>query len=141
MENFLQYLDTQIQLEMKLSAVSDGKRLTGLRNVKSDFTYAKSQKGAKDFSDIIKSMYKSRLDTSELYKDSNNDLYVQELIEAEILKQFLPKEISEEELFAYFEALPIKRSKTSFKLYQDAAKDKFGYTPDSQLILKFITNN
>ena len=138
-QNFLQYLDAQIQLEMRISATSDGKRLTGLRNVKSDYTYAKSQKNAKDYLDIVKTLYKSRLDTAALYKDTNADLYIQESIEAELLKQFLPTEVSETELFEYLKTLPIKKSKLSFKLYQDAAKDKFGYTPDSQLILKFIT--
>lgn len=139
-QNFLQYLDTQIQLEMRVSATSDGKRLTGLRNIKSDYTYAKSQKNAKDFADTIIQMYKSRLETSELYKNTNADLYVQEMIESEILKEFLPKEVSKEELFEYFLTLPIKRSKLSFKLYQEAAKEKFGYTPNSQLIFQFITN-
>lgn len=137
--DFLQYLDTQIQLEMKLSATSDGKRLTGLRNIKSDYTYAKNQKNAKTFDVIIKSMYKSRIETAELYRDTNQDLFIQESIESELLKPFLPKEIDETELFEFFKTLPITKEKLNFKRFQEAAKEKYGVTVDSKIILKYIT--
>ena len=137
---FLQYLDAQIQLEMKMSATSDGKRLTGLRNIKSDFAYEITKKDAKPFLDIINQMYKTRQETSKIYKDVNMDLYLQEQIELKILEPFAPKEVSQNEVFDFLNTTDIEKSRKNFKKFQEKCYEKFGYTIPSNIILEYLNS-
>lgn len=80
-------------------------KLEALRAVKAAFLLAKTEKGAQvDLSDedelkIIQKLVKQRKDSAEIYRGQNRpDLYEKEELEADVISQYLPKQLSEEEL-------------------------------------------
>jgi len=81
----------------------DERRLKTLRMIKSDLTYRKIEVGD-DLSDddilaVIGSAAKKRSEAMEEYrKGGREDLYNEEKAEFEIIQEFLPEQLSEEEL-------------------------------------------
>lgn len=80
-------------------------RLATLRDVKSKFMLELSKPGAsEEVRDeeaivIISKLHRQRVDTSDVYKEQNReDLASDELAQAEILAEFLPKALSESEI-------------------------------------------
>ncbi len=79
-------------------------KLTALRAAKSAFLLAKTETANKDLADekelsIIQKLVKQRKDSAAIYNEQNRkDLYDQEIREAEILSEYLPKQLSEPEL-------------------------------------------
>ena len=140
MEEFIQYIDTQLQLEIKLSATGDPRRKEGLRNIKCDFIYLKDKNDKDTINDLIKKLYKSRKEASEIYKDVNNDLYMQEVIEMNILDPFLPEEINWQDVFTYLSSLEIEKDKKNFKSFQVECETHFGQKIDSKVILDYINS-
>lgn len=85
----------------------DKVRLEALRGVKKEFLEAKTAKGAEgDLSDdaatkIIVKMVKQRKDSAAIYQEQNRpELAEKELAEVEVLNEYLPKQMSPEELEA-----------------------------------------
>lgn len=142
MSKFLNYIDEQIKYQMKLGENKSILHLTGYRNLKSDYEYQIFKNKKLDEIELLKKMYKSRIENSELYKGKKEDLFNQEIIEAEILKSFIPEPPSEKEVIDYLtELYPISRSKMNFPVYQEKCIEKFGQKIDSKIIFKFITND
>lgn len=139
MNNFINYLDTQIQLQMRLGYTQDVRQLTALRNIKSDYNYFHSKYTNKSELEIIKSLYKEREENSKLYA-SGSDLYMQEIAEMNILRPFIPKEPNDQDVISFLESLGYEKSKRNFKRFQDACENKFGQKVNSQLILDFINS-
>lgn len=139
MSNFIDYLDTQIQLQMKLGLNQDVKQLTGLRNLKSDYNYLHSKNSQKSEIEILKSLYKEREENSTYY-DQGSDLYLQEITELNILKPFIPAAPKDTEVMEYLESLNYEKSKRNFKRFQDACENKFGQKVNSQLINNYINS-
>lgn len=82
-------------------------RLEALRGVKKEFLEAKTAKGAEgDLSDevatrIIQKMVKQRKDSAVIYKEQNRpELAEKELAEVAVLEDYLPKQMTPEELEA-----------------------------------------
>ena len=79
-------------------------RLSALRAIKSAFILAQTEKGAKDLDDIarqkiILKQVKQRKDASVIYLEQNRkDLSDYELAQVEVLEEFLPKQLSEDDL-------------------------------------------
>lgn len=80
-------------------------RLEALRGAKKEFLEAKTAKGANgELSDeaamkIIIKMVKQRKESAQIYQDNNRpELAENELAEAAVLEEFLPKQLSAEEL-------------------------------------------
>ena len=80
-------------------------RLEALRGVKKEFLEAKTAKGAEgDLSDeqavkIIQKMVKQRKDSATIYQEQNRpELAEKELAEVSVLENYLPKQMSPEEL-------------------------------------------
>lgn len=139
---FISYIDEAIKQEMLLGSSKDEHRLIGLRNIKSDFNYFSSKNNKLSPVDILKSMYKERLDNSQLYLDQGrNDLWLQETTELNLLKNYLPAEPNKNTIIAFLNELKIPKQKSSFKKFQDACIEKFGQKVDSQIILDFINGN
>jgi len=95
-------INTQVKEAMK---AKDQDRLRTLRAVKSAILLAETESGAKeeltddDEMKILMKLAKQRKDSASMYKEQNrNDLYETEMIELKILEEFLPKQLSEEEL-------------------------------------------
>ena len=79
--------------------------LTALRAVKSAILLHKTQKSSdgelsqEDEMKILQKLVKQRKDSADIYEgQGRNDLAGQELEEAELIQQFLPKALSEEEV-------------------------------------------
>lgn len=96
----------QINADIK-SAMKAGEadKLMALRAVKSELLLLKTSAGAKDeISEeegikVLQKMVKQRKDSAEIYKTQNrDDLYEKEIVEAEFIQAYLPKQLTEAEL-------------------------------------------
>jgi uncharacterized protein YqeY len=97
-------------------------RLEALRGVKKEFLEAKTAKGADgDLSDetavkIIQRMIKQRKDSAAIYAEQNRpDLAEKELAEVTVLEDYLPKQLSAEELEASIKQIIAQVGATSAK--------------------------
>jgi uncharacterized protein YqeY len=97
-------------------------RLEALRGVKKEFLEAKTAKGADgDLSDetavkIIQKMVKQRKDSAAIYSEQNRpELAEKELAEVTVLEDYLPKQLSPEELEAAIQAIIAQVGATSAK--------------------------
>ena len=99
-------LKTKIEAGMKEAMLGKEKdRLRTLRAIKSQILLAESEKGAsgelteESESKILQKAAKQRKDSLEIYETQNReDLAEVERIELRIIKEFLPKQLSEEEV-------------------------------------------
>jgi uncharacterized protein len=80
-------------------------KLEAIRSVKAAFLTERSNKGAnavlteEEELKIVQKLVKQRKDSADIYKTQNReDLYKKEVFEAEIISQYLPKMMSEEEI-------------------------------------------
>lgn len=80
-------------------------RLEALRGIKKEFLEAKTAKGANgELSDdtatkILVKMVKQRKESAQIYSDNNRpELAENELAEAAVIEEFLPRQLSESEL-------------------------------------------
>jgi uncharacterized protein YqeY len=97
-------------------------RLEALRGVKKEFLEAKTAKGAEgDLSDetavkILQRMVKQRKDSASIYSEQNRpELAEKELAEVAVLEDYLPKQLSPEELEAAIRAIIAEVGATSAK--------------------------
>lgn len=95
-------MNNEIKSAMK---ARNQERLTVLRAIKSALLMASTEKGAGDTIDpaveakIIAKQYKQRVDSAQTYVEQNRqDLADVELAEAEVVKEFMPEQMGEEEL-------------------------------------------
>jgi len=87
-------------------------RLEALRAIKTAFLLARSEKGASheiseaDEQKIIQKLVKQRQDSAEIYKQQGrDDLYNKEMGEITVISEFMPEQMSEEEVRKYLEKL------------------------------------
>ena len=80
-------------------------RLEAIRAIKSQILLLKTKKGANNSIDeadilkVIQKMLKQRKESAQLYKDKGReDLAHEELMQAKYIEQYLPQQMSEEEL-------------------------------------------
>ncbi len=90
----------------------DKVRLASLRDIKSKITLALSEAGSGDQLDdsavtkILSKQLKQREDTLAIFKEQNReDLVAEEQAQAEVIRAYLPKPMSQEELEANVKAL------------------------------------
>ena len=83
----------------------DQEALSALRAIKSEILLAQTETGSKeDISEeqeikILSKLVKQRKDSAAIYTEQNrNDLAEPELAQAEVISQFLPTQLSEEEI-------------------------------------------
>ena len=74
MSKFIDYLNEQIKVQMKLGDAKNTLLLQGYRNLKSDFEYQMSKNTKLDELDLLKKLYKSRKENAALYKGINKNL-------------------------------------------------------------------
>lgn len=98
----------QISADIKSAMLAKDKvRLESLRGIKKEFLEAKTAKGADGtLSDdaamkILAKMVKQRKETAQIYTEQNRpELAENELAEAAVIEEYLPKQLSDEELTA-----------------------------------------
>lgn len=100
----------------------DKVRLEALRGIKKEFLEAKTAKGGDgELSDdaalkILAKMVKQRKDSASIYTEQNReDLAGEELAQAAIIEEYLPKQLSEEELTAALKEIIARVGATSAK--------------------------
>ena len=106
-------LITKIDSEIKAAMLSkNDARLRGLRAIKAALLLAKSEKGAGDELTeeaelkAVQKQIKQRKDSIEIYKQQNRaDLAKIEEEELQVMEEFMPKQLSSEELRAEIEQL------------------------------------
>lgn len=103
----------QVSEDIKKAMLAREKvRLEALRGAKKEFLEAKTAKGANgELSDenalkIIVKMVKQRKESAKIYEENNRpELAENELAEAAVLEEYLPKQLSGEELDAELRAI------------------------------------
>lgn len=100
----------------------DKVRLEALRGIKKEFLEAKTAKGGdSELSDdaalkILAKMVKQRKESASIYTEQNReDLAGEELAQAAIIEEYLPKQLSEEELTAALKEIIARVGATSAK--------------------------
>ena len=114
--------DTVSQDIKKAMLAREKVRLETLRGIKKEFLEAKTAKGADgELSDeqatkILAKMAKQRRETAQIYAEQNRpELAENELAEAAVIEEYLPKQLSEEELTAELKAIIAETGATSPK--------------------------
>jgi len=89
----------------KAMKAREKEKLEAIRAVKTAFLLAKSDKGATavltedEELKIIQKLVKQRNESAKIYKSQNrNDLYEREILEAQVISGYLPRQLSGEEL-------------------------------------------
>jgi len=97
-------------------------RLEALRGIKKEFLEAKTAKGANgDLSDetavkILQKMVKQRKDSATIYQEQNRpELAEKELAESAVIEEYLPKQMSPEELEKAVKEIIVQVGVTSAK--------------------------
>ena len=111
----------------------DKVRLEALRGIKKEFLEAKTAKGGDgELSDdaalkILAKMVKQRKESASIYTEQNReDLAGEELAQAAIIEEYLPKQLSEEELTAALKEIIARVGATSAKEMGTATKELAG---------------
>ena len=107
---------------MAAMKAKDAVRLEVLRNIKKVFIEAKSLPGAADtISDndcikMIQKLAKQGCDSAEIYKQQGReDLYAHEMAQVDVLREFLPQPLNDEELTVALKAIVERVGATSAK--------------------------
>lgn len=111
----------QISADIKAAMLAKDKvRLETLRGIKKEFLEAKTAKGADgELSDetatrIMTKMVKQRRETAEIYASQNRpELAENELAEAAVIEEYLPKQLTDEELTAELKKIITETGATS----------------------------
>ena len=114
-------LQERISADMKEAMKAKDKvRLAALRDIKSKIMLALTETGGTDTLDdaavtkILSKQLKQREDTMAIYKEQGrDDLHAEEEAQAEVLRVYLPKPMSEAELASAVEALITELGATS----------------------------
>lgn len=100
-------LENTINTEIKNAMLSKNEsRLTALRAIKSALLLANTEKGKGEMNEqeeakILQKLIKQRKDSAVIYKEQNrNDLLEKEEAEIQVIEEFLPEQLNEEEVRA-----------------------------------------
>ncbi len=113
----------KISADIKAAMLARDKvRLEALRGIKKEFLEAKTAKGSDgELQDdaatkILVRMVKQRKESAEIFSQNNRaELAEEELAQARVIEEYLPKQLSEEELTAALKAIIEKVGATSAK--------------------------
>ncbi|MBB4118639.1 hypothetical protein GGR32_000919 [Mesonia hippocampi] len=115
-------LEQEVMTQMKAAMkAKDAAALEALRAVKSAILLEKTNGGNAEFSEddgikLVQKLVKQRKDSAQIYREQNRvDLAEPEEKQAEIIAQFLPEQLSEEEVAKVIEELIATAGATSMK--------------------------
>ena len=132
-------IDDGIRNELLLGEVRNKHVLQAYRNIKSDFSYIASNNSDLSAIDIIEKLRKEREENAKIYLEKDrHELWLQEDTEEKILKSWLPKPPTKDEIFEFLNTLEIPKQKSSFRDFQEKCVEHFGQKIDSKFILEFI---
>lgn len=125
----------------------DSVRLSSLRAIKSAFLVAQTEKGAGELDDdamqkIIQKQVKQRKDAAAIYIEQNrHDLADDELAQVSILEEFLPEQLSEDEIRQTVEAIMTQIGASSMAdmgKVMGAANKQLAGRADGKLIAQIV---
>lgn len=125
----------------------DSVRLSSLRAIKSAFLVAQTEKGAGELDDdamqkIIQKQVKQRKDAAAIYIEQNRqDLADDELAQVSILEEFLPEQLSEDEIRQTVEAIMTQIGASSMAdmgKVMGAANKQLAGRADGKLIAQIV---
>ena len=112
----------RINNDIKKAMLNKGKdKLEALRAIKAAFLLAKTEKGNNELTpdkelEIVRKLVKQRKDSAEIYKQNGrNDLAETELFQASVIEQYLPAQMSDEELENEVKAIISETGASSMK--------------------------
>lgn len=112
----------QINEDIKKAMLAKEKeKLEALRAIKAAFLLAKTDAGNSELTyekevQIIQKLIKQRRDAAEIYRSQNRpDLYKTEEFQAEIMSNYMPKQLSDEELKTEIQKIITQLSASSIK--------------------------
>lgn len=116
-------LQENIDKEIKTAMLAKNNvRLRGLRAIKAAILLAKTEKGGNDTLTedaeikVLQRLAKQRKESADIYKTQNReDLYQIEAEELEVIEEFLPKQLSREEVIAVVQDVIARTGATSVK--------------------------
>ncbi|MBI4646168.1 MAG: GatB/YqeY domain-containing protein [Bacteroidia bacterium] len=116
-------LENQINEDIKSAMKSkEREKLEAIRAIKAAFLLEKTKEGGTgEITDetalkIIQKLIKQRKESAEIYKVNNrNDLFEKEIFEARVMEQYLPKQISDEELTEILKKIIVETGAASQK--------------------------
>ena len=116
-------LEKDITQKMKEAMkAKDKPKLEAIRAIKNAILQEKTKAGAGDELDeatelkMLQKLVKQREDSAEIYKkESRNELAEKEIFEANIIKEFLPEALSEEEIKAEIDKIISETGASSMK--------------------------
>lgn len=125
-------------------------KLESLRSVKAAFLVAKTEKGAADVLSaeteikIVQKLVKQRKETAEIYQTQNRpELAEKELYEASIIEQYLPKQMSQEELTLSLKAIMERvgaKSPADMGKVMGIASKEFAGKADGRMVSETVKN-
>lgn len=106
-------LEQKINQDIKAAMIAkDSVRLRGLRAVKSAILLAKTEKaGIEELTEdaeikVLQKLVKQRKESGEIYKSQNReDLFQIEFEEQQVIEEYLPKQLSKEEIEAVVKSI------------------------------------
>jgi uncharacterized protein YqeY len=142
-------LEKQVMDKMKAAMkAKDSVALASLRSVKSEILKAKTASSNKDDMSqadelkLVQKLVKQRKDSADLYIEQNRkDLADAELAEAKIIEQFLPAQLSEEEISQEVKAIISETGASSMKdmgKVMGLASQKLAGQADGKTISKIV---
>lgn len=142
-------LEKQVMDKMKAAMkAKDSVALASLRSVKSEILKAKTASSNKDDMSqadelkLVQKLVKQRKDSADLYLEQNReDLAEAELAEAKIIEQFLPAQLSEEEISQEVKAIISETGASSMKdmgKVMGLASQKLAGQADGKTISKIV---
>ena len=124
-------------------------KLSALRSVKSAFLLEASKDGRDNITDeialkIISKLVKQRKDSAQIYNDQNRaDLEKDELAQLRHLEQYLPKQLSEQEVNEILDEIIVEQGADSMKdmgRVMSIATEKLSGLADGKLIAALVRN-
>jgi uncharacterized protein len=99
-------LEQEINQQIKTAMLAKNEaRLRGLRAIKAALLLAKTEKGASETLTedmeikVLQKLAKQRRESAEIYRSQNrDDLYTIEIEELDVIEEFLPKQLSAQEI-------------------------------------------
>lgn len=146
-------LEEKVNADIKAAMLAkDTKKLDALRAIKSEILLLKSsEKGTSDDAEMkaLMKMVKQRKETAEIYKQQNRpELEETELFQASVIENFLPKQMSAEELEAAVKAVISQTGASSMadmgKVMGVASKQLAGKAEGraiSEMVKKLLSGN
>jgi|SRR5690554_1111051 len=141
-------LTEQINAEIKLAMKEKNKsKLEALRAIKNALLMAATEKGAKESTaeaelNMLQKLVKQRRDAADIYiKEGREDLATEELGQIKIIENYLPEQMTEEQIEAEVNAIVKATGATSMKdmgKVMGEANKKMAGRADGNVIAKLV---